>query len=1155
MTNPKFIHLNVHSDFSITDGLSKINLLVKQTSLFNMPAIGIADCTNLYGLMKFLKYTKYYGIKSIIGVDIFLCSEIEKNKTTRLTLLAKNINGYRNIIKLISLAYMKKYSPNIGPTIKKNWLINLEENLIVLSGGMNGEIGKSFINGNYKKSLEYLTFYTKFFRKSFYLEISRIGKKYEENYLNFIFEISKKYNIPIVATNEVKFLKKEDFEAYQTRIAINSGITMESQKKNIKDYSDQQYLRTEEEMCNLFFDIPESLENSVEIAKRCNVFIHIKEKYFLPKFNTGKINTEDFLITEAKKGLEKRLVKIYLEKKYINLEKKNYYDRLYYELKIINKMGFAGYFLIVMEFINWAKKNNIFVGPGRGSGAGSLVAYALNITDINPLEFDLIFERFLNKARLSMPDFDIDFCMEKRDLVIEHVTKFYGKESVAQIITFGTMTPKSVIRDVGRVLGYNYRFVDRLSKLIPANLSINLKEFIENEKELKKLYDSNEEINKLIKMSIKLEGTIRNVGKHAGGVVISPTKIVDFTPIYCDENGKNIVTQFDKDDIEYTGLVKFDFLGLKTLTIIDHTIKMINKNKKKIDISQISLNDKKSFLNLQKAETTAIFQLESYGIKNLIKRLKPDCFEDIIALIALFRPGPLQSGMVDNYINRKHGREEIFYPDKNWQHFLLKPILKSTYGIILYQEQVMQIAQVFAGYTSSEADILRIAMGKKKPNEMKQQRIKFEQGAKKLGIKSKLAIKIFDLVEKFAGYGFNKSHSTAYALVSYQTLWLKTNYPSEFMSAAISADIDNLDKIVSLINECRTLNLKILKPNINLSKYHFYVNKNNYIVYGLGAIKGIGKNTVDAIIKSRKIYGKFLNLSDLCNRENLQILNNRILENLIMSGALDCFTDNRALLFKMLKKTLKIHSHQKKLKISKQIDLFKKPSIKYDQYLNVKKWPHQLKLIKEFSTLGLYLTDHPINQYISELKKYSKIIRIKNLFLYKAKNIKTAGLLLEHRILKFKKNIYQVKEILILQDNYKTLEIILNKNIKEKYKNFLEKNRIIIVNGKKIEYKGNTKIVATKLSNMLQERKKYVKGIMIYINQKQNDIFILLEIKKILDPYRKGFTAVYLFYQMNLIKVKLKFGKSWRVLLDENLINKLKLLLGEENIKLKYKKY
>lgn len=1146
MTNPKFIHLNVHSDFSIIDGLSKIDILVKETSLLKMPALGITDSNNLYGLIKFLKYTQFYGIKPIVGVDVAISSELEKNKTTRLTLLAKNIDGYKNIIKLISFSYIKGYEHNIGPTIKKEWLKNLEKNLIILSGGINGDIGRSFIIGKYKKSLEYLNFYMKFFHRSFYLEISRINKKYEQKYLNFIFEISQKYNIPIVASNEVRFLKKKDFQAYQTRIAINSGSTLEYQKKNINNYSNQQYLRTEKEMCDLFSDIPESLENSVEIAKRCNVFFNIKEKYFLPKFNTGKISSENFLIKVSKKGLEKRLSKIYKGKK-------NYINRLNYELKIINQMGFSGYFLIVMEFINWAKTNNIFVGPGRGSGAGSLVAYALNITDIDPLKFDLIFERFLNKARISMPDFDIDFCMEKRDLVIEHVSEFYGKQSVAQIITFGTMTAKSVIRDVGRVLGYNYRFVDKLSKLVPANLPVNLKEFVKNEKELKELYHSNEEVNKLIKMSIKLEGSVRNIGKHAGGVVISPTKITDFTPIYCDENGKNIVTQFDKDDIEHTGLVKFDFLGLKTLTIIDYCIKMINKSKKKIDISQIPLNDKKSFLNLQTAETTAIFQLESYGIKNLVKRLKPDCFEDIIALIALFRPGPLQSGMVDNYINRKHGREKIFYPDKKWQHILLKPILKSTYGIILYQEQVMQIAKAFAGYTSSEADILRIAMGKKKPNEMQQQRIKFEQGAKKIGVKSKLAVKIFDLVEKFAGYGFNKSHSTAYALISYQTLWLKTHYPAEFMASAMSADIDNLEKIVSLVYECRKLNLKILKPNINISKYHFYVDKNNHIIYGLGAIKGIGKNTVDAILKSRSIDGDFLNLTDLCNRDNLRILNNRILENLIMSGSLDCFTENRALLYHKLKYTLQLSNQKKKLQFSKQIDLFQNYLIDDDQQPYLKKWPNQLKLIKEFLTLGLYLTDHPINQYVYELEKYIKIIRIKNLFLCKSKNIKTAGLLLEHRILRFKKNTYQMKEILILQDNYNFLEVVLSKNIKEKYKNFLEKNRIIIVTGQKIEYNGIKKFIAIKLSNILQERKKYVDGIIIYVNKKQDNTFILLKIKKILDPYRKGFTTVYLFYRINLIEVKLKFGKSWRVLLDENLINKLKLLLGEENIKLKYK--
>ncbi|MFC2568579.1 MAG: DNA polymerase III subunit alpha, partial [Haemophilus parainfluenzae] len=564
------------------------------------------------------------------------------------------------------------------------------------------------------------------------------------------------------ATNDVVFLAPDDFEAHEIRVAIHDGYTLDDPKRP-KRYTEQQYFRSEEEMCDLFADIPSALENTVLIAQRCNVTLRLGQ-YFLPQFPTGELSTEDYLVMKSKEGLEERLAFLFPDEKVRAERRPEYDERLQVELDVINQMGFPGYFLIVMEFIQWSKDNDIPVGPGRGSGAGSLVAYALKITDLDPLEFDLLFERFLNPERVSMPDFDVDFCMDGRDRVIDHVADTYGRGAVSQIITFGTMAAKAVIRDVGRVLGHPYGFVDRISKMIPPDPGMTLDKAFEAEPQLQVAYDSDEEVKALIDMARKLEGVTRNAGKHAGGVVISPSLITDFAPLYCDNEGLHPVTHFDKNDVEYAGLVKFDFLGLRTLTIIKWALDMINarlarEGKPPVDIAAIPLDDPESFELLKRSETTAVFQLESRGMKDLIKRLQPDCFEDIIALVALFRPGPLQSGMVDNFIDRKHGREEVSYPDANYQHESLKPILEPTYGIILYQEQVMQIAQVLAGYTLGGADLLRRAMGKKKPEEMAKQRSVFKEGAEKNGVDGELSMKIFDLVEKFAGYGFNKSHS------------------------------------------------------------------------------------------------------------------------------------------------------------------------------------------------------------------------------------------------------------------------------------------------------------------------------------------------------------------------------------------------------------
>ena len=685
----------------------------------------LTDQTNLCGLVKYYHAAHGAGIKPIIGCDFWVKSDELGDELSRLVILTTNNVGYKNITELISKAYLRGHIQGKA-VLDKHWLIEHAHGLILLSGGREGDVGKALLKGNVEFVEQMLSFYQQYFPNCYYLELIRTGRSDEENYLHLAVDLASRYDLPLVATNEVMFLSPEDFDAHEIRVAIHDGFTLDD-KRRPRKYSKEQYLRSEEEMLELFADIPEALENSVEIAKRCNVTVTLGE-YVLPDFPTEGLSIEDFLVKVSEEGLQERLEFLFDKDAPDFAEKRKPYDeRLAIELKVINNMGFPGYFLIVMEFIQWSKDNNIPVGPGRGSGAGSLVAYAQKITDLDPLEYDLLFERFLNPERVSMPDFDVDFCMDRRDEVIDHTAELYGRDAVSQIITFGTMAAKAVIRDVGRVLGHPYGFVDRISKLIPPTPGMTLAKAFEEEPKLPEVYAQDSDVKDLIDMCRILEGTTRNAGKHAGGVVISPTTITDFAPLYCDEEGKNPVTQFDKNDVEDAGLVKFDFLGLRTLTILQWAIemadvKLLKEGKEPINIAAIDLEDKASFKVLLKSETTAVFQLESSGMKSLIAKLKPDCFEDIIALVALFRPGPLQSGMVDNFIERKHGREAVSYPDETWQHIDLKPILEPTYGIILYQEQVMQIAQVLAGYSLGGADMLRRAMGKKKPEEMAKQR-------------------------------------------------------------------------------------------------------------------------------------------------------------------------------------------------------------------------------------------------------------------------------------------------------------------------------------------------------------------------------------------------------------------------------------------------
>ncbi|THE32456.1 DNA polymerase III subunit alpha [Vibrio cholerae O1 biovar El Tor] len=1158
MSDPKFIHLRIHSDFSMVDGLSKVPPLVKKVAAMGMPAMALTDFTNLCGLVKFYSTAHNCGVKPIIGADFTLQSEEFGDELTKLTLLAKNNVGYKNLTLLISKAYLRGHVQH-QPVIDKAWLVEHAEGLIVLSGGKSGEVGRALLKGNQQQVERCIEFYQTHFADHFYLELIRTGRADEESYLHFALDVAEQYDLPVVATNEVVFITEESFEAHEIRVAIHDGYTLEDPRRP-KNYSPKQYLRSEAEMCELFADIPEALANSVEIAKRCNVTVRLGE-YFLPNFPTGGMAIEDFLVMKSREGLEERLEFLFPDPEVRAKRRPEYDERLQVELDVINQMGFPGYFLIVMEFIQWSKDNDIPVGPGRGSGVGSLVAYALKITDLDPLEYDLLFERFLNPERVSMPDFDVDFCMDKRDQVIDHVAEMYGRDAVSQIITFGTMAAKAVIRDVGRVLGHPFGFVDRISKLVPPDPGMTLEKAFIAEPALQELYDADEEVKELIDKCRILEGCTRNAGKHAGGVVISPTAITDFAPIYCDAEGNFPVTQFDKNDVETAGLVKFDFLGLRTLTIIDWALGLVNPRLKKagkppVRIEAIPLDDARSFRNLQDAKTTAVFQLESRGMKELIKRLQPDCFEDIIALVALFRPGPLQSGMVDNFIDRKHGREAISYPDEKWQHESLKEILEPTYGIILYQEQVMQIAQVLSGYTLGGADMLRRAMGKKKPEEMAKQRAVFQEGAEKNGVDGELAMKIFDLVEKFAGYGFNKSHSAAYALVSYQTLWLKTHYPAEFMAAVMTADMDNTEKVVGLVDECKNMGLTVLPPDINSGLYRFNVDDNGAIVYGIGAIKGVGEGPIEAILEARNKGGYFKDLFDFCARIDLKKVNKRVIEKLILAGALDRLGPHRAAMMASVDDAVRAASQHHQAEAFGQADMFgvltDAPEEVEQKYTQVPEWPEKVRLEGERETLGLYLTGHPVDEYLKELTKYTSCRLNEAAPTRRDQSLTVAGLVIAARVMTTKRGTRI--GLMTLDDRSGRMEVMLYSEALDRYAEWLEKDKILVVSGQVSfdDFNGGLKMSAREVMDLGSAREKFARGLSISILQSQIDQQFFERFSHILEPHRAGTVPVNVYYQRPDARARLTLGTEWRVTPSDTLLDELKQLLGHDQVELEF---
>jgi len=951
-----FAHLRVSSEYSIFKGLLSIEKLVEKAKSFGMPAIALTDHSNMFGLVKFFKKCEKEGIKPISGSTLNIVRSSE-DRPYEFLCLAKNINGHKNLMHGLS-----KASRNLSKAILYDDFLNICNDIFVITGSENSEIFSLILNDKEDKAVKLIEKYKADFKNNFIIEIQNTGKETHKIFMASILPIASRLSIPVIATNDVLFGNREDFEIHETKVCINSGKTLNDPNRE-KMYSEEQYFKSQDEMKDLFKDFPEVLSNTLEIAKQCNLSIE-PDGYFLPEYPVPEGQDFDSHL--------KSLVEENLDKLIANFTKnqvEEYKVRVKYELDQIKTMGFSSYFLIVYDFIKWSKNNDVPVGPGRGSGAGSLVAYCLGITALDPIKHGLLFERFLNPERISMPDFDIDFCMERRDKVIEYVTSKYGKDAVSQIVTFGTMAARGVVRDVTRALGKPYSLGDRISKMIPFEIGMTLEKAISRQPVLKQAIKDDDEVQEIMNLSFKLEGGIRNIGKHAGGVVIAPGSLADFSPIYFDSDTSSVLTQFDKDDVEKIGLVKFDFLGLRTLTIIDKAIKSINndlasKNEDLLDISTLDLNDSKVFELLSAGKTTAVFQLESPGMKDLIKRLQPTRFEEIVALLALFRPGPLDSGMHDEFVNRKNGKVPVTYP-----HKLLEPVLSETYGVILYQEQVMESARVLAGYSLGQADILRRAMGKKQVEEMDKQRTIFVNGCRDNNIKEDLANKIFNLIETFAGYGFNKSHSAAYALLSFQTAYLKTYYPEYFMAAVLSSAQGNTDKISSIIKECKDMGINVLSPNILTSGINFFVNPKKQIEYGLTSLKGVAESFIYHLSEIRE-KNTFNNLLDFSKKVNVKLGGKKSLESLSKAGAFDSICDSRSIALACIPDMLK-EADKKASDALFAGDLFsnvEEDFNPYDQYKDVNPLNFSQKLKYEKEALGFYISGHPVEAIKDDIK-------------------------------------------------------------------------------------------------------------------------------------------------------------------------------------------
>ncbi|MEO8803456.1 MAG: DNA polymerase III subunit alpha [Rudaea sp.] len=1185
--NPTFVHLHIHSDYSLVDSTlrlpdkpeygdpakaSRPNLISCAVQL-GLPALALTDQSNLFALVKFYRAAEANGVKPIAGADLWIANPSDPQAPTRLTVLCQNHAGYLNLAHLISRSFIEGRHGERA-LLDPAWFETRSDGLIALAG-YDSEPGRALLAGNHDAALESTQFWLRHFDERWYFELVRVGRDNETAFNDAAIQLAAATRCPVVASNDVRFALREDFEAHEARVCIHQGRLL-SDPKRPRDYTPEQYLKTPAEMSALFADLPEALENSVEIAKRCNLELTFGT-YHLPVFPVPAQQTVDsFIRAQAHSGLDSRLSRHALAPAFTA---EQYRERLETELDVIVKMGFPGYFLIVADFINWAKHNDIPVGPGRGSGAGSLVAWSLGVTDIDPLRYGLLFERFLNPERVSMPDFDVDFCMDGRDRVIDYVAEKYGRDKVSQIITYGTMAAKAVLRDAGRVLGMGYGQVDKIAKLIPLRPAdpLSLEDALGRSKrsredsarivaEFKQLYETEDDVRELVDLALGLEDLTRNAGKHAGGVVIAPSALTDFAPLYSEGGSDGVVTQFDKDDVEAVGLVKFDFLGLRTLTIIDWATKSINARRAKagegpLDIAALPLDDPAVYKLLKNAQTVAVFQLEGAGMQRALKEAGPDNFDDIIALVSLFRPGPME--LIPQFCARKHGREPVVYPDPR-----VEPILRETYGIMVYQEQVMQMAQIVGGYSFGAADLLRRAMGKKIAAEMAKHREIFRDGAQKNGVDSHKADAIFDLMEKFAGYGFNKSHAAAYALVSYQTAWLKVHYPAEFMAAVLSADMDNTDKVVNFLGEAQALGLTVMPPDVNASGYRFAAldsdsssAQSNTIRYGLGAVKGVGHGAVDSVVEACASGGPFRDLADFCQRVDTQKLNKRVLEALIMSGAMDALASNRASLMTQLPECMRAAEQTARDALAGQNDMFGGGTAAVGpvlQLTQVEEWPIERKLAGERDTLGHYLSGHPTNAWKDVLAQLATCAigeigerfqppkpraprpdDIANRFRRAPETLwSVAGQMVELR----KRG--DTMAFVQIEDWSGRLEISLYREVFVEYAPLLTRDAIIVIEGGLVwdEYANAPRLRAHRILTLNQACERYARLLRVYLNGIGADFVDSLRIA--LNGYRGGRTSLRLHYNTAQGQAELELGEEWRVRASADLKRTLEALPG-----------
>ena len=1149
-----FTHLSLRTAYSLTDSTIAIDTLIKKAKKHRITSLAITDILNTFNAIKFYQACITNKIKPIIGCQIPISNFEYDNQQPFITLLCKDQNGYKNLIKLISDIHVKNTTSRL-PSISIEEIEHYSNGLILCTGGYNGIVGKNLLHVEEALIRKHIKLLHQLFKKNMYIDIQKTSHISEKLVIIKALNIANDIQLPIIATNNVLFVNKEDFESHEVKVCINKKIKLDDRIEQ-NEYTENQYFKTPDEMKDLYHDLPDAISNVGEVIKRCNLKLKL-DTYHMPEFDAPDgIKIDDHFDNVVRKGLEDKLPMLDESKH------RAYFDRLNTEMDVIKEMGFTSYFLIVHEFISWAKNNDIPVGPGRGSGAGSLVAYALGITSVDPLPHNLLFERFLNIDRISMPDFDIDFCMVNRQKVIDHISEKYGSNKVSQIIVYGSLAARAVIRDVGRVLGMGYTFVDKIAKLVPFTPGITINDALKQNKELRDQYDSSEEIRNLIETSKKIEGLPRNVGKHAAGIVISPNEIHNHIPLYRVEESGEIVTQYDKDDIEKLGLVKFDILGLRTLSIIDKTVKNLRSKKiANIDIETISPTDSKVFSLMQKKLTSGVFQLESSGMKRYMGQLKPDCFDDIVALVALYRPGPLGTNMVDDFINNKHGKKI------NYEHPLLEPILSPTYGLILYQEQVMEISRALANYTLGEADILRRAMGKKKKEEMENQRQKFLSGASKKKIPVHIAESIFSKMEKFAGYGFNKSHSVAYAYISYQTALLKTYYPSEFLASALSSDMDNTDKVISLIKAANEMNIKVIKPDINKSNYEFEAINEKAIMFGLGAIKGVGLNAVKHIVSEREQNGPFNNIFEFCERVSHSIVNIAAMDALIFSGSCDLFDSNRIFLKRVLDKALTYGQKKQLTKTIGQTELFASDtssSVAKDVKLSEKTFEltreNRLDVLQsEKKVLGLYLSGHPIAEYESEIKSMG--FHSIGFYLNKineglkenySEYVSLSGVIVNSRTQRVGSD--RFINILSIDDSSGAIEVIIYPDVYDKYKDMLKENEILFVTGNISidEYNGSLSIKASSVVDIDFARQNYSKKIELLITSDKTNDQTIKKLMSILEPHKNGKCPLIIKCISKQHIVPLSLDEQWHINPTSVLINNLTKLLGSENIIVKY---